>query len=616
MFIRKIALSADRLTRAQRELEDLQDSMALFTRAGRRRRAPAWIRDMQPTSMAGLPEHIRPQRPPTPPPPPPDTAPPLSYRSDPRECTPTPQEQTLTPPVDTRPNRFGVFRRYFGALPSRDPEEGLTINAFTDARTHLRPAQDDSRDPLRPFGTEARRAVISEHTKSLGPFANISILRCMRWLYTGSNQKTPEELNRLVRDVFMAPEYRREDLVGFDARRENKRLDEYVATSDAFAAADGWRQASVFIRLPKEGHAYASEQDAPQFEVKNIFLRSFREVITAAYKDKSVNRFHWFPFRWLWQRKSPTPETPPPPPERLISETYNSDAMLRLHEEIQKKAQTDREPGDADDVEYVVAPIQIYSDSTHLANFGTASLWPIYLFFGSLTKYIRCRPNAFATHHLAYIVSVWLSISVESGLRFILTCSPAPRHHTASLSRDLPPACFGGRPAFLQARTDEPNMASSPRRRLRASIRTWHPHQVRRWYHTSSVPTSPDVFCGLSREVHHPSSIRCPRSHGILTLISRCLIACIRHLGQSPCPACLVSKGKVHEMGMVRDMNARQRNIRSDSHAVHRKIEAARKQIFERGIPPEGAAVEAILQSESLTPIRVCTHCFLFIHWH
>jgi hypothetical protein len=49
-----------------------------------------------------------------------------------------------------------------------------------------------------------------------------------------------------------------------------------------------------------------------------------------------------------------------------------------------------------------------WSDLTHLANFGTAKLWPIYMLFGNLSKYIRVKPNAGAEHHVAYIPSVSL----------------------------------------------------------------------------------------------------------------------------------------------------------------------------------------------------------------
>lgn len=57
-------------------------------------------------------------------------------------------------------------------------------------------------------------------------------------------------------------------------------------------------------------------------------------------------------------------------------------------------------------LERVVVPIMGYSDSTHLASFGTASICPGYLWFGSQSKYSRAKPSKFAAHHLVYFPSV------------------------------------------------------------------------------------------------------------------------------------------------------------------------------------------------------------------
>ena len=48
----------------------------------------------------------------------------------------------------------------------------------------------------------------------------------------------------------------------------------------------------------------------------------------------------------------------------------------------------------------------VWSDSTHLANFGTAKLWPIYFLFGNASKYICGQPNSGACQHVAYIPSL------------------------------------------------------------------------------------------------------------------------------------------------------------------------------------------------------------------
>jgi hypothetical protein len=84
----------------------------------------------------------------------------------------------------------------------------------------------------------------------------------------------------------------------------------------------------------------------------------------------------------------------------LFMEIYNSEAMLEEDTKIQTQRHLSDDPPD---VEHAVAPILLWSDSTHLTNFGTASLWPIYLFFGSFSQYFHSKLSCFAAHHLAYI---------------------------------------------------------------------------------------------------------------------------------------------------------------------------------------------------------------------
>ena len=57
-------------------------------------------------------------------------------------------------------------------------------------------------------------------------------------------------------------------------------------------------------------------------------------------------------------------------------------------------------------LERVIASLMLWSDSTHLANFGTASLWLLYLFFGNQSKWVRRKPKTSSCHHVAYIPKV------------------------------------------------------------------------------------------------------------------------------------------------------------------------------------------------------------------
>ena len=75
------------------------------------------------------------------------------------------------------------------------------------------------------------------------------------------------------------------------------------------------------------------------------------------------------------------------------------DVLLDEHDKVQ------RSPTDDATCKHkkVVAALMFWSDATHLASFGTAKMWPIYLLFGNLSKYIRCQPNSGVMKHLAYI---------------------------------------------------------------------------------------------------------------------------------------------------------------------------------------------------------------------
>jgi hypothetical protein len=105
--------------------------------------------------------------------------------------------------------------------------------------------------------------------------------------------------------------------------------------------------------------------------------------------------FHYTPFSLYWQ---PTPESTL---ERLYSEIYNSDKFIEEHSRIR---QLPPEPGPQ--YEHAIATMMISLDLMNLGQFGCASLWPIYAFFGNQSKYDRAKPSQFAVHHVAYIPSV------------------------------------------------------------------------------------------------------------------------------------------------------------------------------------------------------------------
>ena len=233
------------------------------------------------------------------------------------------------------------------------------------------------------------------------PFPNATIFRCMNWFLQASGTLSAADFDHFMRDVILSDDFNREDLRNFSTAREMARLDKHGSTDLPFSADDGWKKGLVTLHLPKTKAKHASEAASPQVTISDIHYRPLTEVIKAACQSSQAKEFHWVPFKLFHQSQTGDP------PERAYSDIYNSSAMLEEDARIRtmERHRSDRESDDAD-TEVATLAMLLWSDSTHLTNFGTASLWPVYLYFGNLSKYTRGRPNAHAAYHIAHIPSV------------------------------------------------------------------------------------------------------------------------------------------------------------------------------------------------------------------
>lgn len=204
-------------------------------------------------------------------------------------------------------------------------------------------------------------------------------------------------MDRLAQSVISHPEFDVLDMARFKAKAQSTILDQ--SDSDKPDAppflADGWQEASVDIAVPL-GKNDQRGLFAP-FKVHGLHYRPLLSVMKAALADVTALRFHFSPFQKFWKPHNG-------PEQRVFDEAYTSDAWLEEHDKLQKQ------PNEPDcKLEKVVLGLLFWSDSTHLTNFGTASLWPLYLYFGNLSKYFRGKPGSAAAHHIAYIPSVRVS---------------------------------------------------------------------------------------------------------------------------------------------------------------------------------------------------------------
>lgn len=238
------------------------------------------------------------------------------------------------------------------------------------------------------------------------------------WFHAGSTQKSNAELDTLVKGVLLRDDFNTQDLRGFSTKAEHTRLDNAVDSKldpkeRLFPLHSGWERRSVKLALPAP-KIKQKEADAPVFEVSGVMMWPLLAVMTEAFQGPEFQSFHITPFEECWDplfqsrdRSSTTPATLinitrapftqlPPRHQWLYSEIYTSRKMMAAYCSLSVDP----------NVETIIAAFMFWSDSTHLANFGTASLWPLYTFFGNCSKHSRLKLSLHHCHHQAYIPSV------------------------------------------------------------------------------------------------------------------------------------------------------------------------------------------------------------------
>ncbi|KAJ7101024.1 hypothetical protein C8R43DRAFT_1048129 [Mycena crocata] len=322
------------------------------------------------------------------------------------------------------------------------------------------------------------------------------------------------------------------------------------AAGDSNVVKDGWREVSVEIEVP-DGKQHGPDDPLPKFSVPGLHFRNLTQTIKSALEDRSSRFFHYTPFRHFWQ---PTQNEPT---QRIYDEIYSSDAFIEAHEKIQRQA-----PEPNCTLERVVAALMWWSDSTHLANFGTASLWPLYLWFGNQSKWVRGKPRAGACHHVAYMPKLpddffdWFSAETgHSPSAEVLThCRRELMHAIWKLLLDgeFREACKHG-------------------------IVVKCPDGISRRFYFRIFTYSAD----------YPEKV---------------LLATIRNLGRCPCPRCLVTKDQLDQLGTVRDDKNRVSHARVDDEHRQSLIERARGWIYRKAKVIKSKWVEDALSPLSWVP--------------
>ncbi|KAG9310618.1 hypothetical protein JVU11DRAFT_9185 [Chiua virens] len=321
-------------------------------RSGRHIRLPARYIDFLPGQFAGL--RQVPYVPSLSAPPGPEPESPSTSQESHSDSSISPTQFT------TRSDSMGLYRIY--PVPPTFILNTDSLLDVVDAPTLEQNQSHHTADSTTPTTLNELYSVFS------GPTAALLML----WDYSGSTTKSISELNRLAISYCGDPLFNPADVASFSHERERKHISRYLQEEfNPFRATHGWMKTTLDLPLPTEQARYRSKDAIPTIEVE-VIHRSITEIITSVFKDTIASTFHMTPFEQYWNTSEDRAV-------KVYSEVYSSPRILEMYKEVNAL------PRDIDDTyERVVLPLMVWSDATQLANFGDASLWPIYLLWQSV----------------------------------------------------------------------------------------------------------------------------------------------------------------------------------------------------------------------------------------
>ncbi|RXW11688.1 hypothetical protein EST38_g14167 [Candolleomyces aberdarensis] len=291
-------------------------------------------------------------------------------------------------PFKTRSDDFGQFRVYPAGRLTYSPDALFTLGHFSDGaglqaeRFPGPPPPDDDNSGSLPAG--------NDFIDLFGDGGSTGLL--LHWHYSPTTPiLSKARTDSLVKDVILHPRFRAEDFKGFTMDKALEALDKHEITGINNAPPNNhWQSQSVQILVPCDRVSHTSEDAAPKYTVSNIQIRPIMETIRTAFVEPISEFFHLAGYEsWV---------DTPGGPARQYDEIYTSDAFLEEQARL-----TEQVRAQGSDQEVVVAALLLGSDSTRLSKIGTQTLWPIYLYFGNLSKYACAKPSTFSAHHIAYI---------------------------------------------------------------------------------------------------------------------------------------------------------------------------------------------------------------------
>ena len=300
----------------------------------------------------------------------------LGSSSSPSSVTDT--STTNPDALDTQTNIFGVFRRYSTKLAkdTYDSDESLSL-------------QDLSNIPV---------PETNPTDSGFYPFPNRSSFRLADWHWNGGVQKSLGGFHKLVA-LITHPDFSTDDIKSTKWSLIHSELGTEDDEADWLDEDAGWTHTSVTISVP-----YQSRRGVPSlagagprsYTIDGFYHRKLVSVMREKILGLGRNhQFRFFPYEMHWKCSEHEKSI------RIQGELFSSPEFNEADRDIQDMP---GEPGCS--LPRVLMALMFWSDATQLTSFGSSKIWPLYMYFGNDSKYLRCKPSSHLCEHIAYFQTV------------------------------------------------------------------------------------------------------------------------------------------------------------------------------------------------------------------
>jgi hypothetical protein len=242
----------------------------------------------------------------------------------------------------------------------------------------------------------------------LGPFRNYSELAYAKLVFTN----IPTTLSfrfcdRITHELLADPGVCFADLKNLKAHQLHSRIDNWDPYNSSGPSgrlgSDGWMRSDITIEVPL-GRAFTPR--TMQFTAGQLTHQSLIQVISRRIRnDRFFTPTALIPYCHYVQRNGEK--------ERIYDHPMCGDYII---DEYLKVQALPNEPGDG--LERCIVGIQLWSDATKLANFGSHKLWPMYGCLAHTPTWARHSLNNDIWFDIGYIPQVCSEVYIFNILQY------------------------------------------------------------------------------------------------------------------------------------------------------------------------------------------------------